>query len=292
MKRPAFHVPLPGSGPGEGLDLGERTLIMGVLNVTPDSFSDGGDYLNPQAAIARAQEMEREGADLVDIGGESTRPGSARVSAGEELHRILPVVEGLRGVLPVPISVDTYKPEVAERAVAAGARLINCVALGDTRDMARVAARTGAALVLMHVRGQPETMHRLPPLADVLGEVTTGLQQLQQTALEAGLPSERLLLDPGFGFGKNGEENYELLAGLSRLHALGRPLITGTSRKAFIGNTLGAAASERIFGTAATVTAAVLAGVHIVRVHDVAAMVQVVRVADAIRGCAKMSYRR
>ncbi len=278
MIRPRFSIPLPSGR----LELGERTLVMGVLNVTPDSFSDGGLYLDPKAAAARALEMEKEGADLIDIGGESTRPGSARVPVEEELRRILPVLERLRDMARVPLSVDTWKPEVAERAVEAGASLINCVAFGDTEAMARVAARSGAALLLMHVRGTPETMHQLPPLPDVLKEVSGGLRALLETASAAGLTPDRILLDPGFGFGKNGAENYALLARLEELRALGRPLVVGTSRKSFLGATLGLPPAERVFGTAATVTAAVLAGAHMVRVHEVAAMAQTARVTDEI----------
>ncbi len=276
--RPRFSIPLPAGS----LELGERTLVMGVLNVTPDSFSDGGRYLEPGTAAERALEMEREGADLIDIGGESTRPGSARVDAEEELRRVLPVFERLRPSLRVPLSVDTWKPEVAERAVAAGASVINYPALGDIASMSRVASRLGVALLLMHVRGRFETMHQLPPMADVVGEVAGDLRALLKTAADAGLPPQRVLLDPGFGFGKNGRDNYILLARLGELRALERPVVAGTSRKSFLGLTLKMPPAERIFATAATVTAAILGGAHIVRVHDVAAMVQVARVADEV----------
>ncbi len=276
--RPRFRLLLP---KGELL-LGERTLVMGVLNVTPDSFSDGGLYLAPERAIAHALEMERQGADLIDIGAESTRPGSERISEAEELSRLLPVLEGLRGRLGIPVSVDTWKPAVARQALSAGAQLINLPALAPVEDMARVVRQGGVPLIVMHVRGKPEAMHRLPPLEDVVGEVRAGLQELRDRAWGAGLPRQALILDPGFGFGKNGEQNYRLLAGLARLHELGCPLLAGTSRKSFIGGTLGLPPRERAWGTAATVTAAILAGAHIVRVHDVPEMVQVARVTDQI----------
>lgn len=277
MPRPFYRLRIP----GRELNLGERTLVMGVLNVTPDSFSDGGLYLDPERAAARAREMERQGADILDIGSESTRPGSLRVSAEEELSRLLPVLERLRD-LSVPLSVDTYKPGVAERAIKAGARIINFPVLSPVEEMVQVAARAGAALVIMHVRGTPETMHHLLPLKDVMGEVNGRLRELRDRAFAAGLPREALLLDPGFGFGKNGDENYVLLRRFDELHELGCPLLAGTSRKSFIGRTLDRAPGERMWGTAATVAAAILAGAHIVRVHDVPEMAQVARVTDGI----------
>ncbi len=275
------------------LHLGERTLVMGILNVTPDSFSGDGRFPDVPAAIERGRAIEAEGADIVDIGAESTRPGSQRVSASEELERLLPVLEGLRSRISVPISVDTYKPQVAARAIAAGAEIINFPALTPILEMAEVVRDGGGALVAMHARGQPESMHQLPALGDVVGEVLAGLRALRDAALAAGVCPESLVLDPGFGFGKNGDENYALLAGLARLHELGCPLLAGTSRKAFIGRTLGQPASAgqqrplgahpRAWGTAAAVAFAAIAGAHIVRVHDVAEMSQVVRVADRIR---------
>ena len=255
---------------------------MGVLNVTPDSFSDGGLYPETEQVVARAHEMQRQGADVIDVGAESTRPGSARISEAEELGRLLPVLEGLRGQICLPISVDTYKPAVAERAVAAGAELINFPALSPVAEMARVACRAGVPLVAMHLLGTPETMHLLPPLEDVLGEVLAGLGQLRDQAWAAGLPREALVLDPGFGFGKNGDENYTLLARFAELHRLGCPLLAGTSRKSFVGHTLGLPPQQRVWGTAATVAAAIVAGAHIVRVHDVMEMVQVAQVTDRI----------
>ncbi len=264
------------------LALGERTLVMGVLNVTPDSFSDQGQYRDVDAAIQRARQIEAEGADIIDLGGESTRPGSERIPADEELRRVVPVLQGLRGQVTVPISIDTYKPEVAKAAIASGASLINYVAMGPTAPMIEAAMKLNVPFIIMHIRGTPEVMHQLPPLADPTAHVAAELAQLRDSAVQAGVLAEHILLDPGFGFGKNGEQNYELLARLGRLHDLGRPLVVGTSRKSFIGKTLGLPAGERLWGTAATVTAAILSGAHIVRVHDVAAMVQVARVADQI----------
>lgn len=278
MTRPRYQLRLP----RRTLLLGERTLVMGILNVTPDSFSDGAQFLDPAQALEHALKMERQGADLIDVGAELTRPGSSRIDAAEELGRLLPVLRALCGRVSVPISVDTYKPAVAEQALAAGAELINFPALSPVAEMAALAGRAAVPLAVMHMRGTPETMHRLPPLDDVVGEVFAGLTELRDGALAAGSLREALVLDPGFGFGKNGDENYRLLAGLAKFHQLGCPLLVGTSRKAFIGQALGVPPAQRGWGTAATVTAAVLAGAHIVRVHDVGEMVQVVRVADRI----------
>ena len=262
------------------LQLGERTLVMGILNVTPDSFSDGGAFHTPALAAGRALEMQSQGAGIIDVGAESTRPGSARIDAAEEWARLEPVLRELAGRLSVPLSIDTYKPQVAAAALEAGAEIVNFQALSPVAAMAGVAARAGAPLVVMHVRGTPETMHRLPPLADPAGEVLRGLEQLVAEAESAGAPA--LLLDPGFGFGKNGDENFTLLARLAELHKIERPLVVGTSRKSFIGRALDRPENERQWGTAATVTAAILAGAHIVRVHDVAEIVQVARIADRI----------
>jgi dihydropteroate synthase len=266
------------------LVLGERTLVMGVLNVTPDSFSDGGLYLDSSAAVARALEIERDGADILDIGGESTRPGSEGISAEEELHRVLPVLEKLRGLLKIPISVDTSKAEVAEAAADAGAEILNDVtALRRDPRLADVARRRRLPLILMHMRGEPRTMQQLPFARYVMRDVTSGLRRAVGIARRAGVPKAQIILDPGIGFGKSYPQNYELLARLPELARLGFPLLVGTSRKSFIGSALGGAPeASRVWGTAATVAASVLGGAHIVRVHDVAEMVQVVRVADAV----------
>jgi len=268
------------------MELGDRTLVMGILNVTPDSFSEQGRSANPASAMARAKQMQAEGADMIDVGGESTRPGSERVTFDEELRRVIPVLEGLQGQVAIPISIDTYKPEVARAAVAAGASVINYVAMGQTQSMFATARELGVPLIIMHIRGTPDVMHQLPGLTDPVGQVTADLIQHRDAA---AMPAGHVWLDPGFGFGKNGDENYRLLAGLERLHCLGCPLVVGTSRKSFIGKTLGTPPDERLWGTAATVTAAILSGAHVVRVHDVAAMVQVARVADQILAHANMT---
>jgi dihydropteroate synthase len=270
------------------LVLGERTLVMGVLNVTPDSFSDGGKFAKPGIAIEHALAMELAGADLLDIGGESTRPGSEAPSASQELDRILPVLEGLRGRLKIPVSVDTRRSAVAELAVRAGAEIINDVSglKGDAR-IAEIAAKYGVPLILMHMRGEPGTMQRGPFARDVLKDVARGLRESVAKARKAGVAKSQIILDPGIGFGKSHSQNYELLQKLPQLAALGYPLLVGTSRKGFLGVTLAcdgkpAPPEERIWGTAATVTASILGGAHIVRVHDVAEMVQVARVADCV----------
>jgi dihydropteroate synthase len=270
--------------PSRTLVLGERTLVMGVLNVTPDSFSDGALYFSTDAAVARALEIESAGADILDLGGESTRPGSQGISAEEELRRILPVLEKIRGRLKIPISVDTSKAEVVEAAAAAGAEIINDVTAlrGDPR-IADVARRRKLPIILMHMRGEPRTMQKNPFARDVLRDVTTGLRKALAMARRAGVAKSQIILDPGTGFGKSYEQNFELIARLPELARLGYPLLVGTSRKSFIGRALGGVPeTERIWGTAATVTASILQGAHIVRVHDVAAMVQVVRVTDVI----------
>jgi dihydropteroate synthase len=271
------------------LVLGERTLIMGVLNVTPDSFSDGGAFLDSQAAVTRALELERDGADIIDIGGESTRPAAAPVSALEELSRILLVIEALRGKLRIPISVDTQKAEVAEAALAAGAEIVNDIsALRTDPHLAEVARHAHAPVILMHMRGTPRTMQRGPFARNVIRDVMTGLREALARARRAGLAKSRILLDPGIGFGKSQEQNFEILARLPEFARLGCPIVIGTSRKAFLGRALAKPGepplppTERILGTAATVTASILGGAHIVRVHDVAEIARVIRVADAI----------
>jgi dihydropteroate synthase len=270
------------------LVLGERTLIMGVLNVTPDSFSDGGKYDQPDAAIQHAFALEMAGADLLDIGGESTRPGSEGTSASQELDRILPVLEGLRGRLKIPISVDTRRSTVAEIAMREGAQIINDVSgLRSDARIAEVAAKCRAPLVLMHMRGEPGTMQRRPFALDVMKDVTRGLRESVAKARKAGVERSRIVLDPGIGFGKSYGQNYELIEKLPQLAALGYPLLVGSSRKGFLGATLARMGKrlppeERIWGTAATVAASILGGAHIVRVHDVAEMVQVARVADCV----------
>jgi len=269
--------------------LGERTLVMGVLNVTPDSFSDGGRFFAVNKAVAAALAIEQAGADILDIGAESTRPGSAGISVPEELARLLPVLEALRGRLTIPISVDTQKPAVAEIARGAGAEMINDVSgLKHDPRLAEVAARYNLPLVLMHMRGTPKTMQKLPFARDVVRTVSTGLRRSVAAARRAGVRPSQIILDPGIGFGKSHRQNFELLRKLPALAKIGYPLLVGTSRKNFIGATLGRKGEsvpmeKRLWGTAATVAASVYFGAHIVRVHDVAEMAQVVEVCDALR---------
>ena len=271
------------------LILGERTLIMGVLNITPDSFSDGGRYLDSEAAIARALQLERDGADILDIGGESTRPGANSIAVVDELRRILPVIEVLRDKLRIPMSVDTRRADVAEAALAEGVEIINDVSgLRTDPRLGEVARRARAPLILMHMRGTPQTMQRGPFARDAVRDVMAGLRGAVVGAKRAGLAKTQLLLDPGIGFGKKHEQNFEILARLPEFARLGCPIVIGTSRKAFLGKALAGPGGpsvppeERLLGTATTVTAAILGGAHIVRVHDVAEMVRVARVADGI----------
>jgi dihydropteroate synthase len=270
------------------LVLGERTLVMGVLNVTPDSFSGGGIFLDARAAVRQALAMQAAGADLIDVGAESTRPGSRETPAEEELRRLLPVLKALKGKLKIPISVDTRKVVVAEAVLEAGAQIINDVSgLRHDPVLARVAAKYKAALILMHMRGEPETMQKTPFARDVISDVMRGLRWSVALAREHGMAKSQILLDPGIGFGKSWRQNYELLARLEEIAKLGFPLVVGTSRKGFLGATLGRGGQsvpveKRIWGTAATVTASILHGAHIVRVHDVAEMAQVTRVTDCV----------
>jgi dihydropteroate synthase len=276
--------------PSRTLELGRRTLLMGVLNVTPDSFSDGGEFFDTQAAVARAFELESAGANILDVGGESTRPGAEAISTEEELKRVLPVLAALRGKLRIPISLDTQKAAVAQAAIAAGAEIINDVsALRSDPALGEVVRRNRVGLILMHMRGTPGTMQEGPFARDVMRDVKSGLGAVLRRATRAKINRSRILLDPGIGFGKAYQQNCELLARLPEIARLGCPLVVGPSRKAFIGWLLGGskketawAADRRCWGTAATVTAAILGGAHIVRVHDVAEMAQVARVADGI----------
>lgn len=292
------------------LELGKRTLIMGIVNVTPDSFSDGGLYLPPEKAIEHALQLLDEGADILDIGGESTRPGAkvastetegnekaaleasskkTAVTAEEELGRVLPVISQIRRARPeAVISIDTYKSEVARAAAAAGAEIVNDVsALRWDPQMAKTAAEIKCGVVLMHMRGRPEEWRTLPPPGDVLLLVKRELREWAEKAVVAGVRRERIALDPGFGFGKNFEQNYPLLGRFQELQALGFPLLAGVSRKSFVGRMLArngkdANFAERINGTLAAHTALILKGVHILRTHDVKAAVEVARAADTI----------
>jgi dihydropteroate synthase len=295
------------------LELGKRTLIMGVVNVTPDSFSDGGQYLDRDRALEHAQRLLDEGADILDIGGESTRPGArvetsaaspsgdasknpvtamtskTAVTAEEELKRVLPVIAELRKKHPAAVvSIDTYKANVARAAVAAGAEIVNDVSgFRWDRQMAKTVAELKCGAVLMHMRGRPEEWRTLPPPGDIVLLVKRELKEWAEAAVLSGVRRERIVLDPGFGFGKSFDENYPLLARFGDLQSLGFPLLAGTSRKSFIGRTLArdgkdAPTSDRLYGTLASQTALILKGAHIVRTHDVKAAVEAARVADAI----------
>lgn len=285
------------------LPLGKRTLVMGILNVTPDSFSDGGQFLDPEKAVAHALQMLDEGADIIDVGGESTRPG-AKVSASgvvmktdtskvvsekEELDRILPVIQKLKQTRPKAIvSIDTYKANVARAAVEAGAEIVNDVsAFRWDAKMAKTIAELKCGAVLMHMRGWPEEWRTLEPVADIVVLVKRELREWADTALLAGVKHERMILDPGFGFGKNFEQNYPLLRRFEELHQLRYPLLAGASRKSFVGRMLAhngqdAAVNDRLYGTLAAETAAILKGAHIIRTHDVRASVDAARVADVM----------
>ncbi|MDR1728653.1 MAG: dihydropteroate synthase [Acidobacteriota bacterium] len=268
------------------LALGEKTLVMGILNVTPDSFSDKGRYFGVEASVRRAWEIAEEGAGILDIGGESTRPGSQGVGVEEEVARVIPTLEALAkgpGKYPLPISVDTVKSEVARAALDCGAAIINDIS-GMAMDpgIGPVAAEHGAALVLMHMRGTPQTMQTLPPSPDILGEIDAWAEDAVARARACGVSDDRLILDPGVGFGKTAAQNVEIIANIPRLAKAGFPILMGTSRKAFIGALTRKPPRERVFGTCATVAASILCGAHIVRVHDVAAAREVADVTDAI----------
>ena len=262
------------------LQLGDRTLLVAILNVTPDSFSDGGRFFDPDRAYARALELEEQGADIIDIGAESIRPGSKRISEAEEKRRLMPVLKRLREKLAVPISVDTHKSGVAANALELGAEIINDPS-GLTFDpkLAQVVLQHDAGLILNHMRGTPESWAKLPPLPDVMGTILHDLEAAVHRARHAGLDRARVVIDPGLGFGKRGEQNSEILARLAELARLDFPVMVGPSRKAFLAQS---AERETEFASAAAVTAAILKGAHLVRVHDVAAMRAVAAVADGI----------
>lgn len=267
------------------IDLSGRPLIMGILNVTPDSFSDGGLWADPDRAVAHAVTLVEEGADIIDIGGESTRPGSSPVAADEELRRVVPVIERLAGILDVPLSVDTYKGAVAARALAAGAEIVNDISgLSFDADLAGTVARWGAGLVVMHTRGMPATMQDDTRYGSLPDEVRAGLDRSVRRALAAGVAAEQIVVDPGIGFAKDRQGNLELLRSLKQLLDLGRPLLVGTSRKGFTATAAGRPVGGRLFTTAATVALAVANGARIIRVHDVAAMRDVADMAWEIAG--------
>jgi dihydropteroate synthase len=278
-----YRIPL---ADGRSLDLGTRTLVMGVLNVTPDSFSDGGACASPDRAVEAALAMEREGADLIDIGGETTRPGAEPVAADEELRRVLPVVERLAGRLRVPVSIDTYKAQVAAAALEAGAAIVNDISgLQYDAGLAAVAARHRAALILMHMRGRSRAMYAQATYSDVAAEVAAELETALGKAVAAGVSRDAVVLDPGLGFAKRAGDSWALLANLDApsMAALDRPWLVGPSRKSFLTMAIGdVPAPDRDWATSAAVTAAILAGAHIVRVHRVREMVHAARVADQV----------
>jgi len=269
------------------LPYGERTLVMGVLNITPDSFSDGGKFYSAESAVEHALQMIAEGADIIDIGGESTRPGSAFVPEAEELQRVIPVIKRLTTEASIPISVDTTKSAVARAALEAGAEIINDIsALRFDPAIADEVVKATAGLVLMHSRGTPKTMQQLPPIEDILGEVIGSLRESIALAHQRGVARESIAIDPGIGFGKTAEQNIELIARLDqlRMEFADFPILIGVSRKSFIGKLLdNAPADQRLHGTIASIAASVSKGAHIVRVHDVKPAVEAVRVAEAIR---------
>ena len=257
-------------------------VVMGVLNVTPDSFSDGGHWFDPVRAIDRAVEMVEEGAAFIDVGGESTRPGAATVPVDEELRRVIPLVEALAGRLTVPVSIDTRKPEVMRAAIAAGATLVNDIAALGAAGALEAVAGSGAAVCLMHMQGEPRSMQAAPDYHDVVAEVVAYLQDRAAACVAAGIAHERVVLDPGFGFGKLLEHNLDLLAGLDRLAALGFPVMAGLSRKSMIGQVTGRPVGERLAGSVALATLAALGGARIIRAHDVAATVDAAKIAAAL----------
>jgi dihydropteroate synthase len=284
--RRTFTIPLPRGG---ALSLGDRPLVMGILNVTPDSFAGG--IVEPSTAVEAAVRMETEGADLVDIGGESTRPGADPVSADEELARVLPVVRAAAERLGIPVSIDTRKAAVAEAALEGGAVIVNDVSgLSHDPALARIAAARGAALILMHSRGDPKSMGERAVYKDLVSEVVDELRTATAVAVRSGMPADRILVDPGIGFAKRPSHSYGVLARLPELAAaLDRPLVAGPSRKSFLREAAGdRPAAERDWPTAAAVTAAVLFGAHVVRVHAVGEMVQVIRAAEEIRKAANV----
>jgi dihydropteroate synthase len=266
------------------INLGKKTLIMGILNITPDSFSDGGLYCSQQKAVERGLQMVDEGADIIDIGGESTRPGAESIEASVELKRVLPVIESLVKQVKIPISIDTTKAKVAKLALASGAEIVNDIsALHGDKKIAKTISDEGAAVILMHMRGNPRNMQKGNLVYNnLMGEVTDYLEKSSEKALKAGIEKDCLVIDPGIGFGKTPEDNYKIIKNLSQLKELGMPVMIGTSRKSFIGKATGGEPEQRLEGTAATIAAAIMNGCHIVRVHDVAAMKKVAAVTDAI----------
>lgn len=265
------------------LPLWKKTFIMGILNVTPDSFSDGGQYANIQRAVARALEMAEQGADIIDIGGESTRPGAEKVSEADELDRVVPVIEALSEQLNIPISVDTYKSRVAERALKAGAKIVNDISgLRFDKKMAQVIALKGAGIVLMHIKGEPRNMQQNPHYDDVMNEIVQYLEESKKIAFKEGISNRQIVVDPGIGFGKRLQDNFTIIRELDKLFVLSNPILVGPSRKSFIGQVLNLPVDERLEGTSAAVALSIQNGAQIVRVHDIREIKRVVEMTDAI----------
>jgi len=266
-------------------DFTQRTYVMGILNVTPDSFSDGGSYLRRDSAVERALAMERDGADIIDVGGESTRPGAEKVSVKEEIQRVVPVIEEITKRVQIPVSIDTYKSAVAEAAVSAGASMINDISgLRFDPQMPSIAALHKIPVVIMHIKGTPENMQKNPVYTSLISEIMDYLREGIHIAMQAGIPGDRIILDPGIGFGKTVEHNLEIIQRLNEFEGFEKPVLLGHSRKSFIGRILDdLPVTDRLEGTAAAAAIGIFNGANIIRVHDVKEMVRVARVADAIR---------
>lgn len=266
------------------LNLNGKTHVMGILNVTPDSFSDGGHFFEPERAVEHALEMAGYGADIIDVGGESTRPYARKISINEELDRVIPVIEALSKELPIPISIDTYKHAVAQEALKNGASIINDIsALRFDPQMASIAAKAGVPVVLMHMKGTPENMQDDPKYKDLVGEILDFLKDAERRAVDAGIKEELIIVDPGIGFGKTFDDNLKLIRDLSRFHVLQKPVLVGPSNKAFIGNILDKEPDRRDTGTMATIAYLVMNGAHIVRTHNVGKTVETIKMMEAIK---------
>lgn len=266
---------------GFGFDFSKRTYIMGVLNVTPDSFSDGGKFLALEDAVKQAKAMEKEGADIIDIGGESTRPGSQKISAGEEIKRVIPVLKALKDKVKVPISIDSYKPEVVEAALEVGAKIVNDISGLRDKALRKLVVKNQVPVVIMHMQGTPQNMQANPTYKDVVEDIYNFLEEQSRLVIEEGLDKTKVVIDPGIGFGKTLDHNLQILKRLAEFRSLGFPILIGTSRKSFIGAITGAEVDERLFGTIASNSLAVAKGANIVRVHDVAATKQAMQIVDA-----------
>lgn len=266
------------------LEFGKKTFCMGILNITPDSFSDGGKYLDSKIALEKALELEKDGADIIDIGGESSRPGADTISVKEELDRVMPVLKELVKRVKIPISIDTYKTEVAKEVLEAGADIINDITgLHNNEQLAKLVAKYDAGIIIMHMLGTPKTMQANPEYKDLIGDIITYFKKSIDIAKANGISEDKIIIDPGIGFGKTIEHNLEIIRKLSAFKKIGRPVLIGTSRKAFIGNILNLPVNERLEGTAASVAISIMNGADIVRVHDVQKMQRIIKMADAIK---------